>query len=495
MSTAETGAAQRARLRPARARRAGAAHPGRPRHDRRPAGGHRAGTAIRTAALARTLGVIPISAARLMSLTASTCPGVCSAPTRASSRPRPRPLARRGDGRGAGPAVHRRRAGDRPGLRAGPAGRQPGVAGGSRRSASTRRRRPSPWPGCAAPRCSSAISSDRSRARAGGAPPCSSTATSASAATPPASCAGAARSPRAPARSSPRCSRRAPVGAGSPPGSSATATAASRFAWAVVGADAIADLARPAGLGVAALGPTPSGRWFARLGPRAVSVKLPAPVERFTTDPDAPLQQGVYRSALRDERLAAILGASLGILFSICFVTGLYSHIQQHPLSWLPIPARPAGLYRFTQGLHVVAGIASVPVLIAKLWLVWPRFVAFPVAKRAGATGRAHRPLPARRRRHLHDVLGRGQHRPVVPVAVLVHGVPLLDGVGDDGRDRRPRRRQVGHRPPGAVPPVPPAGAGRGRPRARHHGRGRRRVGCRGGACWRRWRRRRDCSR
>lgn len=37
------------------------------------------------------------------------------------------------------------------------------------------------------------------------------------------------------------------------------------FAWAVVGTDAIADVARPAGLAVAALGATPSGRWFARL--------------------------------------------------------------------------------------------------------------------------------------------------------------------------------------------------------------------------------------
>jgi DMSO/TMAO reductase YedYZ molybdopterin-dependent catalytic subunit len=113
-----------------------------------------------------------------------------------------------------------------------------------------------------------------------------------------------------------------------------------------------------------------------------MSVRLPEPLQRLTTDPDAPLRQGAYRSALRDERLAAILGASLGILFSICFITGLYSHIQQHPVSWLPIPPRPAGLYRFTQGLHVVAGIASVPVLIAKLWVVWPRFVSFPVARR-----------------------------------------------------------------------------------------------------------------
>jgi len=39
------------------------------------------------------------------------------------------------------------------------------------------------------------------------------------------------------------------------------------FDWAVVGADAIADLARPAGLRVTAIDPTPSGRWFARLKP------------------------------------------------------------------------------------------------------------------------------------------------------------------------------------------------------------------------------------
>ena len=37
------------------------------------------------------------------------------------------------------------------------------------------------------------------------------------------------------------------------------------FAWAVVGADAIAELARKAGLQLAALAPTGSGRWFARL--------------------------------------------------------------------------------------------------------------------------------------------------------------------------------------------------------------------------------------
>lgn len=103
----------------------------------------------------------------------------------------------------------------------------------------------------------------------------------------------------------------------------------------------------------------------------------------FGTDADQPLEQGRYQSPLRDERVAAWLGASLGILFTVCFVTGLYSHLQQHPESWLPIPARPAGLYRWTQGIHVACGIASVPVLLAKLWVVWPRFVSFPPVKSA----------------------------------------------------------------------------------------------------------------
>ncbi len=92
-----------------------------------------------------------------------------------------------------------------------------------------------------------------------------------------------------------------------------------------------------------------------------MSLRLPAPIRKLTTDADQPLAQGAYTSPLRDERLAAILGAALGVLFSVCFLTGLYSHIHQHPVSWLPIQPRPAGLYRFTQGLHVAAGIASVP--------------------------------------------------------------------------------------------------------------------------------------
>ena len=101
-------------------------------------------------------------------------------------------------------------------------------------------------------------------------------------------------------------------------------------------------------------------------------------LHHYTTDPDLPLGQHAYQSPLRDERLAAWLGAALGILFTVCFLTGLFDHIQQHPLTWLPVPRRPLWLFRVTQGVHVACGIALMPVLIAKLWLVWPRLVSLP---------------------------------------------------------------------------------------------------------------------
>lgn len=88
-----------------------------------------------------------------------------------------------------------------------------------------------------------------------------------------------------------------------------------------------------------------------------------------------------FASSLHDERVAARLGLALGLLFTTCAVTGAYSHVLQHPIGWLPIPTRPAGLYRITQGAHVTAGFASIPVLMAKLWVVSPKLIEWPVAR------------------------------------------------------------------------------------------------------------------
>ncbi|MGH9212127.1 MAG: molybdopterin-dependent oxidoreductase [Acidimicrobiales bacterium] len=90
-----------------------------------------------------------------------------------------------------------------------------------------------------------------------------------------------------------------------------------------------------------------------------------------------------YQSPLHDTRNAAWLGLALGVSFTVCFLTGLWSHLAQDPPGWFTYPARPAGLYRITQGLHVVSGMASVPLLLAKLWVVHPRLVQWPPARSA----------------------------------------------------------------------------------------------------------------
>lgn len=93
---------------------------------------------------------------------------------------------------------------------------------------------------------------------------------------------------------------------------------------------------------------------------------------------------GRYRSELHDTRLATWLGAALGITFTICFATGVLSHLIQQPPSWFTWSARPAGFYRVTQGLHVATGFASIPLLVAKLWVVAPRFWSRPVVRDVG---------------------------------------------------------------------------------------------------------------
>jgi hypothetical protein len=85
-----------------------------------------------------------------------------------------------------------------------------------------------------------------------------------------------------------------------------------------------------------------------------------------------------FTSPLRDTRTAAILGIALGVSFTICFVTGVLSHLVQHPPSWFVWPSRPAGLYRITQGTHVITGFVSIPLLLAKLWVVSPRLFTWP---------------------------------------------------------------------------------------------------------------------
>jgi hypothetical protein len=91
-----------------------------------------------------------------------------------------------------------------------------------------------------------------------------------------------------------------------------------------------------------------------------------------TLRPPRPPSEADFPSRLRSAAVTARVGMWLGICFGIAFVTGLISHYAQNPDHPIPFPTSPSWGYRFTQGLHVVAGTAAVPLLLVKLWTVFP---------------------------------------------------------------------------------------------------------------------------
>ena len=108
-----------------------------------------------------------------------------------------------------------------------------------------------------------------------------------------------------------------------------------------------------------------------------------------------------FPSRLRSAAVTARVGTWLGICFAICFATGLISHYAQNVSHPIPFPTSPSWGYRVTQGLHVTTGTAAVPLLLVKLWTVYPRLFIRP---------------PKGVRRLVLEVLERGS------IAVLVAG-------------------------------------------------------------------------
>lgn len=102
---------------------------------------------------------------------------------------------------------------------------------------------------------------------------------------------------------------------------------------------------------------------------------LPAPPGQLRR---GPFRAGAFTSRLHHERVAARLGVALGVAFGVCLVTGLVSHYMQQPPSWFTWPSRPVSLYRVNQGLHVLTGLAAVPLLVAKLWTIYPLLFQWP---------------------------------------------------------------------------------------------------------------------
>lgn len=79
----------------------------------------------------------------------------------------------------------------------------------------------------------------------------------------------------------------------------------------------------------------------------------------------APPRPEDFTSPVHHPAVAARLGRWLGIAVAICFVTGLISHNAQS-LNGIGLMPWPAWGYRVTQGVHVAAGIAAIPLLLAR---------------------------------------------------------------------------------------------------------------------------------
>ena len=87
--------------------------------------------------------------------------------------------------------------------------------------------------------------------------------------------------------------------------------------------------------------------------------------------------RGVLAAPARTARTTVVIGRLLAAAFVVCFLTGLYSHLLQEPLPGMRFLTWP-GVYAFTQGVHITVGIAIFPLLLGKLWTVFPRLLLWP---------------------------------------------------------------------------------------------------------------------
>ena len=108
-----------------------------------------------------------------------------------------------------------------------------------------------------------------------------------------------------------------------------------------------------------------------------------------------PFDRGFWRSPLRGEWLTSFLGSMLLPLLLICGLTGFLSHAAYDPdlgsnditggfdsgFYFFDWPTSPVWLYSLTQGLHVLSGLAAIPILVAKLWSVIPKLFERPPAR------------------------------------------------------------------------------------------------------------------
>ncbi|MDX5422071.1 MAG: molybdopterin-dependent oxidoreductase [Hymenobacteraceae bacterium] len=114
-----------------------------------------------------------------------------------------------------------------------------------------------------------------------------------------------------------------------------------------------------------------------------------------------PFRRGFWRSPLRGPWITSVLSLMLLIFIPVVFVTGLLDHIAWNPglggtnnrtpdmgllgfLVGIEWPTRPIWIYRLNQGVHLLVGLALVPIVLAKLWSIMPSLYKWPLADSLG---------------------------------------------------------------------------------------------------------------
>ena len=91
-----------------------------------------------------------------------------------------------------------------------------------------------------------------------------------------------------------------------------------------------------------------------------------------------PPEQADFHSPIHDPRVVARVGVALGAAILTAFLTGVALPPAPAPVHLAPLPAAPVWGYRVSQGLHVAAGLAAIPLLLAKLYATYPALFQRP---------------------------------------------------------------------------------------------------------------------
>ncbi len=109
--------------------------------------------------------------------------------------------------------------------------------------------------------------------------------------------------------------------------------------------------------------------------------------------PPGPSEESFWQSPIRGPWMTAILGSLLLPLVVLVGFTGFMSHAAYNPnlganqvvprdgdldLLLFDWPTGPSWLYALNQGLHTIVCICVVPLILAKLWSVFPKLFQWP---------------------------------------------------------------------------------------------------------------------